>query len=161
MLQCYTEEGRRFGDKVFNLTGMSRHGTYIPPWINPQHVDAPENNLDRAHDEAIVSFVGTVRQLLDKTSKSHGTSLRALSTCLQVLLVTCSSAVGLCSTTVLEYLCLIRSARPKAPQPARRSCTHRALCIHRMEALPAKSTAVPIGYMHTNSVASLMLVNLL
>jgi len=62
-----SQQQRDFIIKVFKLVGMSPHRTYLPPWVNPQHINSPETSMDRAHEEALVTVVGTVQELLDKT----------------------------------------------------------------------------------------------
>jgi hypothetical protein len=69
LLQHVGEDGIAFVRKVYKLIGMSPTRTFLPPWVNPQFIAKPEVSLDRAHDEAMVTVVGTARQLLQKAGK--------------------------------------------------------------------------------------------
>lgn len=142
---------------MFKLVGMSRHRTYLPPWISPQHAKSPEISLDRAHEEALVTAVGTVQELLNKTGVRQ--RQEALQGAQKIDEMSVPPAVGHLHNKAAEHGCLLGppvlgTVRAGRDEPSLR--THalaRACCLlaqQRATGLPARlwHTAVrcPVGW---------------
>ncbi|KAI8472024.1 MAG: FAE1/Type III polyketide synthase-like protein-domain-containing protein [Monoraphidium minutum] len=63
----YTEASKDFMVKVFEKSGISPTGTYLPPTINPCVVDEPRTGIPEATQEARMVMFGAVSDLLEKT----------------------------------------------------------------------------------------------
>jgi 3-ketoacyl-CoA synthase len=68
--QMYSDSMADFVLKVFEKSGLSPHGTYLPPTINPNLAKAPQHDMDSAKLEAEMVMFGAVDDLLAKTGYS-------------------------------------------------------------------------------------------
>lgn len=66
-LQEVKDENYDFIKKVFERSGISPNGTYLPAWINPVHTKEPKYDMDTAKKEAEMTMCGAVADLLEKT----------------------------------------------------------------------------------------------
>ena len=48
----YSEDVRDFMMKIFVKSGISPHGTFLPPAIHPSHTKDPKSDMDSAMKEA-------------------------------------------------------------------------------------------------------------
>lgn len=65
--QACQNENHEFTTRIFERSGISPTGTYLPPWINPVHVKEPRYDMDAAKREAEMVMGGAVADLLQKT----------------------------------------------------------------------------------------------
>lgn len=65
----WSDEAVAFAKKVHSLVGMSPDGTFIPRCINPAHtkITAEHTSAHKGKEEAMVTLVGTAKQLLTQT----------------------------------------------------------------------------------------------
>jgi FAE1/Type III polyketide synthase-like protein len=69
-LQEVKDENFDFICKVFERSGLSPEGTYLPAWINPTHTKEPKYDMDYAKKEAEMTMCGAMSELLEKTGES-------------------------------------------------------------------------------------------
>ena len=52
LAQMYSENVRDFMMKIFVKSGLSKHGTYLPPSVHPCHTKEPRNDMNAGMEEA-------------------------------------------------------------------------------------------------------------
>ncbi len=61
--------------KVFFRAGIDPEGSYLPAWLQANHVTAPQYDMDSAGKEAQMVMCGAVSEVLEKTGGSYKPTL--------------------------------------------------------------------------------------
>jgi hypothetical protein len=64
---AWNEETREFGNRVFERSGISRLGTYLPPWLDPGQSHEMKFDMKTAMKEAEMTMGDSITDLLAKT----------------------------------------------------------------------------------------------